>query len=131
MLMRNMKIPNNKGKYILSDAAREGRKYDSIIKNIYSPIGLPALKAYSLFPIMDSHKLGFRYLEQLTKASFFDGINIGNEKYLMNLSNSFGLSWDLIKEELNNDAWKKILQKILRICTRVILGVFQHLRFLI
>ena len=111
MLMRNMKIPTNKGKYILSDAAREGRKYDSIIKNIYSPIGLPALKAYSLFPIMDSHELGFRYLEQLTKASFFDGINIGNEKYLMNLSNSFGLSWDLIKEELNNDVWKKILEK--------------------
>ena len=71
MLMRNMKIPTHKGKYILSDSAREGRKYGSIIKDIYSPIGSPATKAYSLFPIIDSYVLGFRYLEELTKASFF------------------------------------------------------------
>ena len=77
MLMRNMKIPTHKGKYILSDSAREGRKYGSIIKDIYSPIGSPANKAYSLFPIIDSYGLGFRYLEELTKASFFYGFNIG------------------------------------------------------
>ena len=85
MLMRNMKIPTHKGKYILSDSAREGRKYGSIIKDIYSPIGSPANKAYSLFPIIDSYGLGFRYLEELTKASFFYGINIGNEEFLEKL----------------------------------------------
>jgi len=85
MLMRNMKIPTHKGKYILSDSAREGRKYGSIIKDIYSPIGSPATKAYSLFPIIDSYGLGFRYLEELTKASFFYGINIGNEEFLEKL----------------------------------------------
>ena len=50
MLMRMMTIPTFKAKYIISDAAREGRKYDYEMKSIYSPIGKPARKAYSLFP---------------------------------------------------------------------------------
>ena len=114
MLMRNMKIPTHKGKYILSDSAREGRKYGSIIKDIYSPIGSPANKAYSLFPIIDSYGLGFRYLEELTKASFFYGINIGNEEFLEKLSKDLGLPWDKIRVELNNDNWRSILEKNLK-----------------
>ena len=114
MLMRNMKIPNHKGKYILSDSAREGRKYGSIIKDIYSPIGSPANKAYSLFPIIDSYGLGFRYLEELTKASFFYGINIGNEEFLEKLSKDLGLPWDKIRVELNTDNWRSILEKNLK-----------------
>ena len=114
MLMRNMKIPTHKGKYILSDSAREGRKYGSIIKDIYSPIGSPANKAYSLFPIIDSYGLGFRYLEELTKASFFYGINIGNEEFLEKLSKDLGLPWDKIRVELNSDNWRSILEKNLK-----------------
>ena len=34
MLMRMMNIPTNKAKYILSDAAREGRKYAHEMKTI-------------------------------------------------------------------------------------------------
>ena len=114
MLMRNMKIPTHKGKYILSDSAREGRKYGSIIKDIYSPIGSPANKAYSLFPIIDSYGLGFRYLEELTKASFFYCINIGNEEFLEKLSKDLGLPWDKIRVELNTDNWRSILEKNLK-----------------
>ena len=114
MLMRNMKIPTHKGKYILSDSAREGRKYGSIIKDIYSPIGSPANKAYSLFPIIDSYGLGFRYLDELTKASFFYGINIGNEEFLEKLSKDLGLPWDKIRVELNTDNWRSILEKNLK-----------------
>ena len=111
MLMRNIKIPSQKGKYILSDAAREGRKYGSIIKKIYSPIGSPARKAYSLFPIIDSYGLGFKYLKELTRASFYDGINIGDEGYLEKLISGFGLSWDIVKKELKNNDWKNILDQ--------------------
>ena len=50
MLMRMMTIPTFKeAKYIISDAAREGRKYGYEMKSIYSPIGKPARLAYSCF----------------------------------------------------------------------------------
>lgn len=111
MLMRNMKIPPVKGKYILSDAAREGRRHGTIIKNIYSPIGKPAEKAYSLFPIINEQGFGFDYLEKLMVSSFYYGQNIGEDEYLEETISDLGLSWSEIKEELKNNDWKKLLNE--------------------
>ena len=65
MLMRKMNIPTNKAKYILSDAAREGRRYGNEMKIIHSPIGNPARKSYSLFPAIDKAGKGFEYISKL------------------------------------------------------------------
>ena len=106
MLMRDMTIPEYKAKYIISDAAREGRKYGHEIKNIYSPIGSPARKAYSLFPNIDKAGKGFEYIYELLNASFQDGVNIGNNDYLETLINKLGLDWSIIKNDLNTKQWK-------------------------
>ena len=109
MLMRMMTIPGFKAKYIISDAAREGRRHNHEMKSIYSPIGKPARKSYSLFPIIDEAGKGFEYIEALLKASFQDGINIGDESFLQNVVTDLGLDWQLIKKDLNTKRWKKIL----------------------
>jgi 2-hydroxychromene-2-carboxylate isomerase len=109
MLMRMMVIPTFKAKYIISDAAREGRKYGYEMKDIYSPIGKPARKAYSLFPLIDTMGKGFEYIDELLKASFQDGINIGSDEYLENTVTSLGLDWSDIKKDLNTSKWKKVL----------------------
>ena len=106
MLMRDMTIPEYKAKYIISDAAREGRKYGHEIKNIYSPLGSPARKAYSLFPNIDKAGKGFEYIYELLNASFQDGVNIGNNDYLETLINKLGLDWSIIKNDLNTKQWK-------------------------
>ena len=109
MLMRMMTIPDFKAKYIISDAAREGRKYGHEMKSIYSPIGKPARLAYSLFPIIDQSGKGFEYIELLLNASFQDGINIGDLDFLKNLVESLDLDWEVIKKDLNTKKWKKVL----------------------
>ena len=109
MLMRMMTIPDFKAKYIISDAAREGRKHGHEMKSIYSPIGKPARLAYSLFPIIDQYGKGFEYIESLLNASFQDGINIGDTIYLKELVQSLDLNWEVIKKDLNSKKWKKIL----------------------
>ena len=109
MLMRMMTIPNFKAKYIISDAAREGRKHGHEMKSIYSPIGKPARKSYSLFPIIDEAGKGFEYIEALLKASFQDGINIGDDAFLENLVTELELDWLTIKKDLNTKHWKKVL----------------------
>ena len=111
MLMRMMTIPKFKAKYIISDAAREGRKHGHEMKSIYSPIGKPARKSYSLFPIIDKAGKGFEYIEALLKASFQDGINIGDEGFLKDLVTDLGLDWTIIKKDLNTKHWKKILNE--------------------
>ena len=110
MLMRGMSIPRYKVKYILSDAAREGRKYGTIIKDVYSPLGEPAEMAYSLFPIIDELGKGFDYIQSLTKASFHDGVNIGDKTFLKDLVNQLDLSWENVSTELNSDIWRAILK---------------------
>jgi 2-hydroxychromene-2-carboxylate isomerase len=109
MLMRKMTIPGVKAKYIISDAAREGRKHGYEMKSIYSPIGKPARKAYSLFPIINEAGRGFDYINALLKSSFQDGVNIGDEDYLEDLVTKLDLDWMEIKKELNTNVWKKIL----------------------
>ena len=110
MLMRGMSIPRYKVKYILSDAAREGRKYGTNIKDVYSPLGEPAEMAYSLFPKIDELGKGFDYIQSLTKASFHDGINIGDKTFLKDLVNQLDLSWENVSTELNSDIWRAILK---------------------
>ena len=114
MLMRGMTIPSYKGKYIISDAAREGRKYNHEIKSIYSPIGSPARKAYSLFPSIDKAGKGFEYITELLNASFQDGINIGDDDYLQNLVCKLGLEWHEIKKTFKSHSWKKDLDNNLK-----------------
>ena len=114
MLMRKMNIPDYKGKYIISDAAREARKNGYPMGSIYSPIGKPARKAYSLFPAIDEAGKGFEYIDALLKASFFDGINIGEDDYLKSLVESLSLDWPEIKKHLNTKNWKKVLDDNLK-----------------
>ena len=109
MLMRKMTIPTYKGKYIISDAAREGRTHNFEMKDIYSPIGAPARRAYSLFPLIDEKGKGFDYIYDLLKSSFHDGINIGDENYLKGLVARLDLDWNEIGKELNTKKWKKVL----------------------
>lgn len=109
MLMRMMTIPTFKAKYIISDAAREGRTHHHEIKRIYSPIGKPARKAYSLFPIIDEMGKGFEYIEALLIASFQDEINIGDDTYLEGLVSSLKMDWREVKKHLNSKQWKKDL----------------------
>jgi len=111
MLMRKYAISANKAKYIISDAAREGRTHNYEIKKIYSPIGKPARTAFSLFPIIDNAGKGFEYIDELLRASFQDGINIGDYNYLKELVINLDLDWEIIKQDLNSKKWKKILNE--------------------
>ena len=51
---------------------------------------------------------GFEYIDELLKASFQEGINIGEDDYLKTVS-GLGLDWDSIKKDLNTSKWKKVL----------------------
>ena len=114
MLMRKMTIPNSKVKYIISDAAREGLKKNNPIGKIYSPIGKPARKAYSIFPIIDEAGKGFEYINELLQASFYNGINIGEDDYLRSTVEKLGLDWNIISKKLGSNDWKKVLDDNLK-----------------
>ena len=114
MLMREMYIPLYKAKYIISDAAREGRRYEQEIDKIYSPLGQPARRAYSLFPVIDSLGKGFEYIALLMDASFNQGINIGEIDKLKAIAEKLNISWDELEPHLDTEEWKKVLSDNLK-----------------
>ena len=51
----------------------------------------------------------FEYIDELLKASFQDGINIGDDEYLEETVTNLNLDWSVIKKDLNTSKWKKVL----------------------
>ena len=49
------------------------------------------------------------YIDELLKASFQEGINIGDDDYLRNTVTELGLDWNSVKKDLNTSKWKKVL----------------------
>ena len=111
MLMREMKIPSYKAKYILTDAAREARRLDIKIGPVLSPLGKPAERAYSLFPWINDQGKGLDYMHQLMKDSFANGIDIGKKSYLKKLVNLLDLNWAEAIKNLDSKGWKKCLEE--------------------
>ena len=48
------------------------------------------------------------------KASFYDGINIGEDDYLESLVIKLGLDWPTISKDLNTKGWRKVLDDNLK-----------------
>ena len=54
------------------------------------------------------------YIDELLKASFYDGINIGEDEYLKSLVERLELDWSIINKDLNTKKWKKVLDDNLK-----------------
>ena len=78
MLMRNMEIPNYKGKYILTDTAREARKLG--IGPILSPLE-NLLKELIHYFLGLTHGKGLDYMYELINP-LSQMADIGEKKYL-------------------------------------------------
>tara|TARA_Y100001970_G_scaffold41789_1_gene51905 strand:- start:14218 stop:15558 length:1341 start_codon:yes stop_codon:yes gene_type:complete len=111
MLMRNMKIPAYKARYILSDAAREGYINGTLIDKCFTPLGRPAERAYSLFNYVNQHGKGFDYMNSLMICSFKEGKNIYKKRILKKIIQNIGLSWEEALDHLDSDEWKKTLEE--------------------
>jgi len=110
MLMRNMTIPNYKGKYIFKDSAREARRYGVPFGKVMSPLGKPAERAYSLFPWVDHQGKGFEYICSLMISAFRKAEAIGKKSYLKALIEDLDLDWLEAKKHLDSDDWKEVLE---------------------
>ena len=54
------------------------------------------------------------YIDELLKASFYDGINIGEDDYLESLVSQLDLDWPTISKDLNTKGWRKVLDDNLK-----------------
>ncbi|MCR9260315.1 MAG: DsbA family protein [Pseudomonadaceae bacterium] len=115
MLMRGIPAPRAKQRYIITDAAREGREHGAPLGRIVDPFGEPVKRAFALFPAADAKGLGMEFVTAYLNAAWFEGIDIAKEEGLKQVARNAGLDWHELNQHSQTDTWQDILQDNLQV----------------
>jgi len=115
MVMRGVPATRAKGRYIMSDTAREARALGLKWGKIYDPIGQPVRNAYALYPWACERGKGIELLGSFMHAAFFDGVNTNNQRGMKVVVERAGLPWDEAVQKMGDPAskaaWEEELEK--------------------
>ncbi len=106
MVMRGVPATREKGRYILTDAAREARALGRDFGPIYDPIGEPVRRAYSLWPWACEQGRGNELLQSFLRCAFYEGIDTGSDDGLRRVVEAAGLPWDEAQRRVGNTDWE-------------------------
>ena len=115
MMMRGVPNPLPKQRYIITDAAREGRWYGSPLGRIVDPFGDPVSRAFALFPGAEALGKGLPFVTAYLRGAWMEGIDITREKGLQWVTAEAGLSWQALKVEAKNHDWEAVLEDNLQV----------------
>jgi 2-hydroxychromene-2-carboxylate isomerase len=110
MMMRGVPNPLPKQRYIITDAAREGRWYGSPLRRIVDPFGNPVTRAFALFPGAEALGKGLPFVTAYLRGAWMEGIDITREKGLQWVTAEAGLSWQALMAEAKNHDWEAVLE---------------------
>lgn len=111
MLMRGMKVPPVKSRYILEDTAREARLENQPFGNIVDPLGLATWRAIEIgFALMGDERehpekagQAFSFFKAFTKGVWAEGIDGTTDQGVKKILHRAGLSTDWLTRALPRD----------------------------
>jgi 2-hydroxychromene-2-carboxylate isomerase len=118
MMMRGIPAPRAKQRYIITDAAREGREHGVPLGRIVDPLGEPVKRAFALFPAANAIGLGMEFVTAYLNAAWFEGIDITKERGLKQVAANAGLDWQELLQASQSDDWQAILDSNLQVLTQ-------------
>ncbi len=118
MLMRGIPAPRAKQRYIITDAAREGREHGAPLGRIVDPFGEPVKRAFALFPAANAIGLGMEFVTAYLNAAWVEGIDVTNESGLKQVARNAGLDWQELIRNSQGDDWQAILEDNLQVLTQ-------------
>ena len=110
MMMRGVPNPLPKQRYIITDAAREGRWYGTPLRRIVDPFGEPVTRAFALFPGAEALGRGLPFVTAYLRGAWMEGVDITQEKGLQWVAAEAGLSWEALTAEAKNHDWEAVLE---------------------
>ena len=105
MVMRGVPATMAKGRYILTDTAREADAYGIPFGHLYDPIGAPVRRAYSLYPWARSMDREIEFVSSFLINAFSRGVNAATNRGLHQIVEHAGLPWDEGKKHLGTNQW--------------------------
>jgi 2-hydroxychromene-2-carboxylate isomerase len=108
--MRGVPNPLPKQRYIITDAAREGRWYGTPLGRIVDPFGEPVTRAFALFPGAEALGRGLPFVTAYLRGAWMEGIDITQEKGLHWVAAEAGLPWEALTAEAKHHDWEAVLE---------------------
>ena len=118
MMMRGVPNPLPKQRYIITDAAREGRWYGSPLGRIVDPFGEPVTRAFALFPGAEALGRSLPFVTAYLRGAWMEGIDITQDKGLQWVAAEAGLPWDALTAEAKHHDWEAVLEDNLQALKR-------------
>ncbi len=107
MLMRGMKVPTTKGRYILMDAAREAQLEEVPFGKIVDPLGLAVKRAMAIgFALPDDASM-LRFFKTFTKAVWSEGVDGTDDDNLRTIIAEAGLPSETFENALPEEIWQE------------------------
>ncbi|WP_374764386.1 DsbA family protein [Yunchengibacter salinarum] len=108
MVMRGLKVPPLKARYILMDAAREARLEDIPFGRIVDPLGTATERALSIgFKLMDTDE-ALPFFRRFMAAVWSEGVDGAEEKGMMKILRGAGLPERYVRGGLPGDDWRAL-----------------------
>ncbi|SDE21770.1 DsbA family protein [Kordiimonas lacus] len=111
MMMRGMKVPKAKGRYILMDTAREARAENIPFGRIVDPLGLATKRAMGLgFALAESDQ-DLAFFKAFTKGVWAEGIDGTTDAGLRKILDRAGIGGAKLSSALPEDVWGPIAER--------------------
>lgn len=110
MVMRGMKVPRQKGFYIMSDVVREAERQSIPFGNSVDPVGAPVERGYAILEEAIKQGRGFEFAQSFLSGVWAEGIDAGADRGLKIITERAGLSWADMKAQLGTEAWRAVAE---------------------
>jgi 2-hydroxychromene-2-carboxylate isomerase len=111
MMMRGVPAPRRKQFYILSDAAREGRRHGVTIGRPVDPFGEPVRRALSLWSWVHETGRGAEFLAEYLDAAWLEGLDVTGDAGLLEVVRRAGLEPSEAAPRIGSDASDAVLRE--------------------
>jgi 2-hydroxychromene-2-carboxylate isomerase len=111
MVMRGVPITMTKGRYIMTDTAREAETLGLLWGKMYDPIGKPVRDGFALYPYAVENNKGNEFISAFLQAAFFRSISTNNRGGLKWVCEEAGLDWSEAKQHIGTPGWEDMLEK--------------------
>ncbi len=106
MLMRGMKVPDVKLRYIIRDAMREAETLGVPFGDCMDPLGEGVERCHAVFAYAETEHRGREFLQNAAELIWSQAVDVTTDKGLRKITAKTGLFWPEAKQALENDDWR-------------------------
>lgn len=111
MVMRGLKVPTQKLKYIVQDAAREAARRGVGFGKIADPVGAGAERCIAVFHYAESVNRGRAFLLNAAEAIWCKGVDVASDRGMRKVTGRTGLSWPGAKAAMDGENWRETVDE--------------------